>query len=654
MSYITFNHEQLCNPAFSTEREIIRTNRAGAYLGTTLSGCNTRKYHGLLVAPVEAFGGEKHVFLSQLDETIVQHQTEFQLGARCYPNALYDPHGYKYLLHFEFLKTPRYTYRAGGVKLTKERLLVSNEQQTLIRYTLQESTSSIVLQLRPLVAFRSIHRLSKANGYAHTGYGEIQGGIRLKLYDNYPWLHLQLSRESVFKAAPAWYYDIEYEKEKERGYEYHEDLFSPGYFEVGLGAGETVVFSAALNEVYSRTLKDRFNKELRKRTDKLTFYDVLKNAATQFLWHQEHHEEDVIAGFPWYDSISRQTFIALPGLRLTQADRQLGMEVLDSYLPYLSGGLFPASISGRELIYNSADTSLWFIWSIQQLSKQGCRIKDLGIRYGKAIKSILSAYRDGLGVVTLLENGLLFSADEGKAYTWMDSYSNGYPAVPRYGMPVELNALWYNAICFALEMAHKAGDSEFETQWKRMPGKIKDVFLDSFWNEEKGYLADVYNGFHTDWSVRPNMVIAAAMEYTPLSREQQHSILEVAGRDLLTSRGLRTLSPRDPAYKGMVNGSPAGHEYAFHNGAVHPWLLQFYAEAYLRLNKKSGVAHIRTLIEGFEPELSNYCIGTLSEVYDGDQPHAARGAVSQAWNVAAVLNCMHLLSQTEKTKFFQD
>ncbi len=648
MSYITFSHEQLSNPGFSTEREVIRTNRVGGYLGTTICGCNTRKYHGLLIVPVGAFGGEKHVLLSQLDETIVQHQTEFQLGARCYRNASYEPQGYNYLDHFEFLKAPRYTYRAGGAKLIKERLLVSNEQQTLIRYTLRDSTSAIVLQLRPLVAFRNIHSLSKANGYAHTEHEEIPGGIRLKLYDDYPWLYLQLSRQSVFKPAPAWYYDIEYEKERERGYECHEDLFSPGYFEIGLSEGETVVFSAAIHEVHSKTLKDRFNKELRKRLDKHTIYDSLRNAATQFTWHQEHHEEDIIAGFPWYNSISRQTFIALPGLRLTQSDRQLGMEVLDSYLPFLSGGLFPACISERKLTYNSADTSLWFIWSIQQLRKQGCRLKDLGIRYGKAIKTILNAYREGTPVVSMLENGMLFSAEEGKTYTWMDSYSNGSPAVPRYGMPVEINALWYNAICFALEMAHKAGDSEFEMQWKRMPGKIEKVFLESFWNEERGYLADVYNGFHTDWSVRPNMVIAAAMEYTPLSREQQHSILAVADRHLLTPRGLRTLSPWDPAYRGGVYGSTGEHEYSFHNGAVHPWLLQFYAEAWLRLNKKSGVAHIRSLIQGFEREMTSHCLGTIAEVYDGDQPHAARGAVSQAWNVASILNCLKLLSQIEK------
>ena len=330
MSYLTFSHEQLSNPAFSTEREVIRTNRVGGYLGTTLCGCNTRKYHGLLVVPVGTFGEEKHILLSQLDETIVHHQTEFPLGTRCYRNALYEPQGYKYLHHFEFLKVPKFTYRAGGAKLTKERLLVSNEQQTLIRYTLQESAFPIVLQVRPFVAFRNIHCLSKANGYAQTGHMDIPGGIRLRLYENYPWLYLQLSRQSVFKPAPAWYYDIEYEKEKERGYDYQEDLFSPGYFEVGLNAGEAIVFSAAINEVYSKTLKDRFNKELRKRIDKNTFYDSLRNAATQFIWHQEHQEEDIIAGFPWYDSISRQTFIALPGLRLTQADRQLGMEVLDT------------------------------------------------------------------------------------------------------------------------------------------------------------------------------------------------------------------------------------------------------------------------------------------------------------------------------------
>ena len=228
------------------------------------------------------------------------------------------------------------------------------------------------------------------------------------------------------------------------------------------------------------------------------------------------------------------------------ADRQLGMSVLDTYLPYLRNGLFPRSISDPEPVYDNADASLWFIWCLHRLRKQGCRLKDMSTRYWDAVKMILKAFRKGTHTVNMLENGLLFSADQGRAYTWMDTYAYGNPVVPRYGMPVELNALWYHAVRFALEIAMHTGDDEFIAEWRFLPEKIEESFMKAFWDEKRGYLADVYNGFYTDWSVRPNMVIAAAMDYTPLSREQRHSILEITDRHLLTPRGLRTLSPEDP------------------------------------------------------------------------------------------------------------
>ena len=647
MSYISFNQAQLNSLNFCTEREIIRTNRAGAYMSTTLCGCNTRKYHGLLIVPIESFGGEKHVLLSQLDEIIVQRNTYFNLGVRRYVNDNYEPQGNKYLNHFDYEKVPRFSFKAGSVKLVKERLLVEKEQQILVRYTLEEANAPVKLQFRPFVAFRNIHNLSKANAFARTEHEEVTNGIRVCLYDGYPWLYMQMNKEVVYKPASYWFYNVEYIKEKHRGYEFLEDLFSPGIFEVDIKAGESIVFSAATSEIAPKTLNTRFANELRKRKPQNSYIESLNNAATQFIWHQGKNA-DIIAGFPWYNSITRQTFIALPGLRLTQVDRGLGMAVLDTYLPYLKGGLFPRSISDKGPVYDSADTSLWFIWAIQQLRKQGRSLKELAIRYGNAIMEILEAYRSGTHIVNMLENGLLFAADEGKAYTWMDSYANGNPVVPRYGMPVELNALWYNAIRFALEIANLVGDSDFVADWKFLPGKIEEAFLKSYWNEDKGYLADVYNGYYTDWSVRPNMVIAAAMDYTPLSRTQRRSIIDMATYHLVTPRGLRTLSPEDQAYKGEVNGSVSQRETAVHTGSVHPWLLQFYAEAYLRLHKKSGVAHIKHLVNGFSDEMAYHCLGTISEMYNGDPPHTAKGAVSQAWNVASLLYCINLAAQTEK------
>jgi predicted glycogen debranching enzyme len=648
MSYITFTPLQLTNIDFTSKREIIRTNRGGAYTSTTINGCNTRKYHGLLVIPADAFDGEKHVLLSQIDETIIHKETSFHLAVRRYKGEYYEPRGNKYLNSFAYNKVPKYTYRVGNIILSRERLLVEQKQQILIKYTLEESSEPVRLQLRPFMAFRNIHDLSRSNSYARGEITPVANGISLRLYDNYPMLCMQFSKEVLYRNDPHWYMDIEYEKEKNRGYDYLEDLYTSGYFELSLKRGESVIFSASVSEDVPNTFKTRFAKELRKRTLQSSFDESLKNAAKQFVWHK-NIGADIIAGFPWYGSISRQTFIALPGLRLTGLKQKLCMKVIETYLPYLYNGVFPRSIADKDLIYDTADASLWFIWCVQQFRKLGMRSGELWDRYGSVIKEILGNYRKGNAVVVTLENGLLFSADQGEAHTWMNSYADGRPVVPRYGMPVELNALWYNAVNFGLELAHAAGEEEFVESWKTMPEIIGDSFLNAYWDDNKGYLADVYNGFHTDWSVRPNMVIAAAMDYTPLSREQQREIADLAMHTLLTPRGLRTLSPQDQAYRGAIEGHASQRESATHNGAVHPWLFQFYCILCLRLHKKSGIAHLKTIIDGFKDEMTEHCLGTISEMYNGDPPHTAKGALSQAWNVAAILYCRHLISQTEKT-----
>ncbi|MCL1821593.1 MAG: amylo-alpha-1,6-glucosidase [Prolixibacteraceae bacterium] len=647
MSYISFDSRQLTDIDFTSKREILRTNRAGAYISTALDGCNTRKYHGLFVIPITAFDGEKHMLLSQLDEIIVQNETEFNFGVRRFVNGYYNPKGNNYLQNFDYAKVPKFTFKAGNIVFTKERLLIENEQQILVKYTLEEASQPIKLRLRPFLAFRNIHSLSKANNYIHSEFEQTPNGIKICLYDGYPYLHMQLSCENRFAPISDWYYNVEYSEDKNRGYDYMEDLFTPGYFEVPLKKGESIIFSASVFEEKPHSFKQRFSKELNKRTVRDSFLSCLKNAALQFICHKGE-SEDIVAGYQWFNSKSRQTFIALPGLRLVQSDRQLGKKVIDSYVRYLNKGLFPDSIADKHLVYTNADTSLWFIWTIQQLRKQGLRIKEFYAKYGKMIREIVESYCEGTHTVNMLENGLLFSANQGHAATWMDSRSGGMPVVPRYGMPVELNALWFNAVCFVLEIAKASGDAEFFEKWRHLPERVEESFMKAYWDDDKGYLADVYNGFYTDWSVRPNMIIAAALDYSPLNAEQKASILSIVEKQLLTPRGLRSLSPADPAYIGVVEGNSDQREKAAHNGAAYPWLLQFYAEVYLQIHKKNGLQHIRELVDGFKSEMSIHCLGTISELYDGNPPYEAREAVSQAWNVAALLYCNHLITQAEK------
>lgn len=643
MSYLKFEKDQLINLEYSLSKEILRSNRAGSYISTTLNGCNTRKYHGLLVCPIQNLGGEKHVLLSSFDETIVQNSAEFNLGIHRYKGGSYEPKGHKYIRNIEIDKVPKITYRVGGVVLTKERVLVKQEEQILIRYTLKEAHSPTILRFKPFLAFRNIHQLSKANMFANTKYKNSVNGISVRLYDKFPNLFMQFSKAAEFIPIPDWYYDIEYYKELNRGYDYLEDLFVPGYFEVPIKKGETLVFAAGTTETKPVSLKQRFTRELKKRSSKSTFLGSLKNAASQFIIHQ-NKTIDIVAGFPWYNSISRQTFISLPGLSIALKDNKLYKKVLDSYLVHLKDGFFPDQIIDKNPTCDSADTSLWYIWTVQQYFKKNTNAKEIWKSYGNAIKEILIAYRNSSAkYIGTTREGLIYAEKENVALTWMNSYVNAKPVVQREGLPVEINALWFNAICFSLDMADIVGDKAFINEWKDWVKKVGTSFLQTFWNNDHEHLADVVTKERTDWSVRPNMVIAVGMDYSPLSKEQQKMVLSVAKKRLLTKRGLRTLSPDHLRYKGVIEGGPNERESAIHQGAVWPWLIQFFVEGYLKIHKRGGLPFVKNILESFEEEMKEHCIGTMSEMYNGNPPHSAKGAISQALNVAGVIYATELI-----------
>ncbi len=643
MSYLKFDKEQLINLEYSLNKEILRSNRAGAYISTTINGCNTRKYHGLLICPIDKFGGEKHVLLSSLDETIIENSSAFNLGIHRYQGGTYEPKGHKYIRNFEFNRIPKITYRVGNVVLTKEQLLVEKEEQVLTKYTLIESTLPVKLRFKPFLAFRQIHRLSKANMYVNRKFGKAVNGISLKLYDKYPNLYMQFSKNAEFIPVPDWYYNIEYLKELNRGYEYLEDLFVPGYFELPIKKGESIIFSAATREADPGILKKLFTKEEKSRVERTSFISSLDNAAEQFVMHK-NNETDIIAGYPWYDSITRQTFISLPGLCLSLNDSKNCIKVLHTYLHYMKNGFFPDGIHQKNPTYHSADAPLWFIWTIMQYYKKYKHPKEIWSEYGPAIKEILRAYKNStLKYIGTTREGLVFAQKENTPLTWMNASVDGRPVVQRDGMAVEINALWYNAICFAVEVAGLDGDHDFVEHWKGMIKKVGDAFLATFWNSGHSHLADVVKDGKPDWSVRPNMVIAVAMDYSPLSTEQQKSVLSVAKQKLLTKRGLRTLSPDHIRYKGVVEGSPNERETAIHQGAVWPWLIQFFVEGYLKIHKKGGLPFVKQIIEDFEDDMTEHCIGTMSEMYNGNPPHRAKGAISQAWSVAGVVYATHLI-----------
>jgi predicted glycogen debranching enzyme len=652
MAYLKFDKTQLINLEYSLSKEFVRSNRAGSYCSTTLIYCNTRKYHGLLVSPMENLDGDCHVLLSSFDETIIEKEDEFNLGIHKYQGDIYSPRGHKYVRDFQADPSPTIVYRVGGVVMTKESLLVEKEEQLLIKYTINESDTSIRLRFRPFLAFRNVHTLSKANLYANTRVKFIPNGVKAKMYEGYPFLHMQFSHKAEFIPAPDWYYGIEYNKELRRGYDYKEDLFVPGYFEIGVKKGDVIYFSASTSETNPDNLKRRFTFEQGKRIPRDSFKNCLINSAQQFIVKKDK-KTDIIAGFPWFGSRGRDTFMALPGLTLAIGDVSTCKDVLDTQVNKMKSGLFPNMGSDEIPAFDTVDAPLWFIWAVQQYTKSVKSYAVIWRHYGKAMRSILEAYRQGTSFgIAMHENGLVFAGQPGKALTWMDAVVNGKPVTPRVGYAVEINALWYNAVCFTLDLAKRAKEEDFIREWEKWPAIIKESFTNTFWDSKKSYLADVVYDTNKDWSIRPNQVIAVSMDYSPLEIETKKAVLTLVERDLLTPRGLRTLSPTNQNYKGIYKGTQEQRDLAYHQGTIWPWLCEHFCEGYMSLHKESGMGFLESFIKGFEPVMTELGIGTIPEIFDGDPPHRARGAISHAASVAALLR---IIEKYEKLKEkFQD
>ena len=649
MSYIQFDKAQLVNLEYCLARELLRANRAGSYASTTIINCNTRKYHGLLITPQPGIDNENHVLLSSVDETVIQREAEFNLGIHKYPGGVYNPKGHKYLKEFTTEPIPRLSYRVGGVILSKEMIFTSREDRIIIKYTLEEAHSPTRIRLRPYLAFRNIHKLSRENIFADKKYEPVAKGIKVRMYHGYTELFMQLSKQNEYTHVPEWYYNIEYHEEMLRGYDYQEDLYVPGFFEFEIAKGESVYFVAGTKEINPSFIPTAYKSEIKQRIPRNTCQNCLINAAQQF-FVKKGDKTEIIAGFPWFGRWGRDTFISLPGLTLTTGDFKTCKDVIDTMVSELNGPLFPNIGSGNNSAYNSVDTSLWFFWTLQQYAEFTGGKQSVWKDYGKKMKMILEGYRNGtLFNIHMVENGLIFAGEPGKALTWMDAIVEGKPVTPRIGFPVEVNALWYNAVMFSLEVARMAKDKDFVDQWEPIAERIPDSFVNTFWNSEKGYLADYVNGNYKDWSVRPNMIFAASLPHSPVDETIRNSVVNRVRKELLTPFGLRSLSPMNPAYKSVYEGNQAKRDLAYHQGTVWPWLLGHFVEAYLKLREKGGVPFIKTILKGFEGEMTEYGIGTIPELFDGDPPHKPKGAISQAWSVAELLRIDWLIKKYSGT-----
>ena len=628
----------------SLVREFLRTNRSGAYSSSTLVDCNTRKYHGLLVVPVPELDDENHVLLSSLDCTVIQHGAEFNLGLHKYQGNNFSPNGHKYIREYDATEVPTTTYRVGGVILKKEIVFQHYEDRILIRYTLVDAHSATTLRFRPFLAFRSVRQFTHENSTASREYSAVDNGIKTCMYAGYPDLYMQFSKKNEFIFMPDWYRGIEYPKEQERGYASNEDLYVPGYFEMPIKKGESIIFAASTSAIKPSAMKKLFDDEVADRVPRDNFYHCLVTAAHQFHRKEKNKDRYLMAGYPWFKCRARDTFIALPGLTLAIGEIDYFEKVMKTAERDLRAFMSDKPTSGKIYEIEQPDVPLWAVWAMQQYAKEVGRDKCFEM-YGKLLQDIIKFILDGKHPnLRLDDNGLLYSNGRDKAVTWMNSTANGKPVVPRSGYIVEFNALWYNALKFCASMAAEKGDVKGAENVEAIAAKVKDSFVDTFLNEY-GYLLDYVDGNMMDWSVRPNMIFAVAFDYSPLNQQQMKSVVDICTRELLTPKGLRSLSPKSGGYNPIYVGPQTQRDYAYHQGTAWPWLGGFYMEACLKLYKRSRLSFIERQLVGYEDEMDYHAIGTISELFDGNPPFHGRGAMSFAMNVAEILRTLKLMEK---------
>jgi len=645
MSYLNFDKTLLVNLERSLSKEMIRTNRAGAYNSTTLVDCNTRKYHGQLVMPLPQLGEDNYVLLSSLDETVIQYGAEFNLGLHKYGDNTFQPNGHKYIREFDCEVISKTTYRVGGVILTKERMLVSFEPRVLIRYTMVQAASPCTMRFRPFLAFRSVNKLTHENSGANTDMQEVMNGRKNRMYTGFPELVMQFSKKIVYTHDPKWYKNIEYQKEQERGFEYKEDLMVPGYFDVEMKPGESLIFSAGISEVKPSSLKTTWEKELLRRNKRDSMFACLKNSAAQF-YKRVGDKCYLLAGYPWFGTTAREEFFSVASCTLDIDRLEYWQAIIDqTAVPMVKEWMKATRVDGELKGLDEPDALLWLIRAFQKYAHK-YSVKEAADLYGQLCKQIVDFYlRNQHPRAQVHKNHLLWIEGRYVPSTWMAAVEDGRPITPRTGYVVEINALWYNALCFTAEMMRAAGRDNMADLMDYQAALTKDAFVNTFWNGV--YLDDyVIDNYH-DKEVRSNMIWAAALPYSPLDRKQQKAVVDICTKELLTPRGLRSLSPKSGNYRPNYIGGQLERDRNFHNGPVWPSSIAAYARAYMNVYKHSGISFMQRLLLGYEQEISELCIGTINELYDGNPPYKGHGGMSYAPSVAAVISVIDTMNHFE-------
>jgi len=622
------------NLEIASRREWLETNGIGGFASSTIAGMNTRRYHGLLVAATKPPVG-RMVLLSKLEETLVLGGRRFELACNRYPGAVH-PQGYRYLREFRQDPFPVFVYEVDGVQLEKSVFMVYGENTTVIRYELRGAADGeCVLEVRPLIAFRDYHATMHENGAINPSFQAEPGYVKIAPYQGCPNLYLSHTGGDV-RGEGNWYRNFEYTVEQERGLDYREDLFNPLVLTFDLRRNPRPAIVASTEARSAESAEQMQEAEIARRDENPLF-----QAADQFIVRRGSGST-VIAGYHWFSDWGRDTMIALPGLTLSTGRFHDARGILMAFAQSVDRGMLPNRFpdAGEEPEYNTVDATLWFFEAVRAFAARTGDYDFVRTHLYAVLADIIRWHECGTRYgIHLDADGLLLAGEPGVQLTWMDARVDGREVTPRQGKPVEIQALWYNALRVMQDLARRFEDRASDARYGELADRARESFRTQFWNESAGCLYDVIYGDARDGAIRPNQIFAAGLFHNLVTGEQAAKVVETVQHHLLTPYGLRTLAPGDPQYRGRFEGGPSERDGAYHQGTVWPWLMGPFLTAYLKVHDYSEDAR-RQAWEWLGP-LRRYMeeegLGQIPEVFDGDAPHRAGGCLAQAWSVAEFL-----------------
>ena len=653
---IQFNHDICNNLQTALQREWLETNGLGGFASSTIVGLNTRRYHGLLTAATKPPVG-RFVLLSKLEETLIVDGQRFELSANQYPGVVH-PQGYQFLKEFRLDPFPVFVYALKGIEIEKSVFMLHGENSVVVQYEFRPANGSVSLdalmvdgcwqfEVRPLIALRDYHSTTHENGALNSYVQTEMNLATVTPYEGLPALHVAHDSNAV-DTTGLWFRNFEYAVERERGLDFREDLFSPFALRFDLNGRMRADIIASTERRDISEVEDRRQAEIKRREAVIAaspsddeFVRSLVAAADQFIVSRGE-QKTVIAGYHWFGDWGRDTMISLPGLTLMTGRADVAKSILSEFARYVDRGMLPNRFpdAGEQPEYNTVDATLWFFEAVRALLKYTGDVEFVRTHLYDVLVDIIRWHVQGTRYnIRMDDDGLLNSGEAGVQLTWMDAKVGDWVVTPRHGKPVEIQALWYNALRVMEHLANRFGDETGTGRYAEMAARAHRSFNQKFWNEAAGCLYDVISGDEHDASIRPNQIFAVSLPHTMLSREKAKRVVEVVERELLTPYGLRSLAPGDPQYRPHYGGDPWSRDSAYHQGTVWAWLMGPFIAAYVKANggtKKSRQKAAQWLI-GLHEHLGDAGLGQVSEIFDADPPHTPRGCMAQAWSVAEIL-----------------